>query len=283
MIKKEELIISKSPLTKNATIYTNCDNSIKACLLYFHGGGLLYGCRDDLPKYHLMRLTEEGYAVIAFDYPLAPNFMLPEILEDVIESINHYISNSHQYVSHNCPFYLWGRSSGAYLILLAATSRKLIEAPNGIISFYGYGLLTDNWIDIPSPYYNTFPAVSSHIIDNISHDARLSSPAEEGFPIYVYARQSGKWPKFFYNDRIKYLYSMYSLRTCSKLPAPLFCAHSIGDTDVPYSEFTELCNKFSASKFIAPGQIHDFDRMESSNVTKNLFDSVISFLNLHTP
>ena len=34
---------------KSATIYKNPDVISRACILYFHGGGLLYGYRCDLP------------------------------------------------------------------------------------------------------------------------------------------------------------------------------------------------------------------------------------------
>ena len=76
--------------TKKATVYHEDSVSPKAVLLYFHGGGLLYGNREDLPEKHLRTFTEKGYVLAAMDYPLAPAVTLPGILEDVLDSVNRY-------------------------------------------------------------------------------------------------------------------------------------------------------------------------------------------------
>ena len=56
----------------NATVYTKADIPQKAVILYFHGGGLVYGSREDLPDFHIETLTNAGFTIISFDYPLAP-------------------------------------------------------------------------------------------------------------------------------------------------------------------------------------------------------------------
>ncbi len=91
MIKKDEFIFYTMPCTKAAAIYYDPETESRACLLYFHGGGLVYGSKDDLPALHLQTLCEQGFRIIAFDYPLAPQASIGEILEDVIDSINAYI------------------------------------------------------------------------------------------------------------------------------------------------------------------------------------------------
>ena len=124
MIKKDEFIFYTMPCTKAAAIYYDPEMESRACLLYFHGGGLVYGSKDDLPALHLQTLCEQGFRIIAFDYPLAPQASIGEILEDVIASVNAYIQGSVDPSAASLPFFLWGRSAGAYLCLLALASGR---------------------------------------------------------------------------------------------------------------------------------------------------------------
>ena len=170
----------------NATIYKKNDIPQKAVILYFHGGGLVYGSREDLPDFHIETLTNAGFTIIAFDYPLAPESKIDIILSDVINSIENFISNN-----DNLPYFLWGRSAGAYLCLLAA-SKKLSKAPNGILSYYGYGFLTRDWFETPSSYYNTLPKVNENCLDVCKDNICTSGSLDSRYSIYVYARQNSK-------------------------------------------------------------------------------------------
>lgn len=278
MLLKKELLISEQTYEKHATIYTDSECDPRACILYFHGGGLLYGRREDLPKLHLQTLTEAGYCIIAFDYPLSPAAKLDLILEDVCASVNHYLSNSELYVETELPYFLWGRSAGAYLCLLAAASGKCSKTPKGILSYYGYGFLCDGWFMAPSKHYCSLPAVSDNALSSIPSGIHAQGDLDTHYSVYVYARQKGNWIDLIYAGRQKFFYLDYTLRTCEKMPCPLFCAHSIGDTDVPYAEFLELCNRYSTKRFIATCDTHDFDRDESSPVTARLLEATVEFL-----
>ncbi len=89
----------------------------------------MYGSRLDLPQLHVNNLTNAGYLIISFDYPLAPAAKIDIILKSVIDSINHYILNWSLYVSQELPYFLWGRSAGAYLCLLASIDKRLLLPP----------------------------------------------------------------------------------------------------------------------------------------------------------
>lgn len=279
MLEKKKLKLSDTPYTKHATVYLDTNVRPKACILYFHGGGLLYGQRNDLPELHLRKLTEAGFAVTAFDYPLAPAAKLDIILEDVCASINHYNQSPEQYTGLSLPYFLWGRSAGAYLCLLAAAKGELYQNPLGILSYYGYGFLCDNWFNTPSPYYSTLPAVDNSCMRAAATKLTANGQLSTHYSIYVYARQTGTWRDLIYDGRDKHFYLHYTLRTTEHLPAPLFCAHSTGDTDVPYAEFLELTTRFNARRFIVPGDTHDFDRDEGSAYTESLLKETLEFLN----
>ncbi len=60
MPEMKTLSLSAESYDKYATVYRDPQAAPKACLLYFHGGGLLYGSRCDLPAAHIRFLTEAG-------------------------------------------------------------------------------------------------------------------------------------------------------------------------------------------------------------------------------
>ena len=283
MIQKKIIKLSDSPFTKYATIYKDDSSKSQACILYFHGGGLLYGNREDLPEKHVNAVTAAGYTIIAFDYPLSPAAKLDTILDDVCGSVNDYLDNIEKYIEEPLPYFLWGRSSGAYLCLIAAASGKLKQKPVAVLSFYGYGFLCDNWYQMPSKYYCKLPKVDEACLNGIPQEMHANGGLDTHYSIYVYARQSGNWKNLIYDGRDKFFLLDYSLRTKDKFPCPLFCAHSTGDTDVPYSEFLELCNRYHAKRFIAATDVHDFDRDEDSPFTNRLLEATLAFMEEKMP
>ena len=42
MLEKKEFEIPNEQFKKEATVYTDSDTPVKAAIIYFHGGGLLY-------------------------------------------------------------------------------------------------------------------------------------------------------------------------------------------------------------------------------------------------
>ena len=280
MYQSETIVLRSQPYEKEMTVYQDPDVTAKACILYFHGGGLLYGSRDDLPELHLTTMTGAGYVILSFDYPLAPASKLEEILDDVLTSINSYKERLELAKFADLPYFLWGRSAGAYLCLIAAASGKIKEAPAGILSYYGYGFLGDNWYNYPSKYYQTLPAVPETCLDNIPQEPHAEGDLETHYSVYVYARQTGKWKDLIYDGRDKYFYLYYSLRACTSLP-PLFCTHSVNDNDVPYTEFTALCNLYNPARFIAATEEHDFDRDVENPFTEKVLKKSVEFLDKH--
>lgn len=272
MLEKNKVEIPAEGFQKKATIYKDSERETKASILYFHGGGLVCGSREDLPDLHLERLTQAGYKIIAFDYPLAPGAKIDQILSDVIDSIHWHLDKS------SLPYFLFGRSSGAYLCLLAAASGKLKTPPTGLLSYYGYGLLVDNWYREPNTYYQTLPKVPENCLDLACGSLYCEGEFFSHYSIYVYARQTGKWKDLFYEGREKFFLLDFSLRTKETLPCPLFCAHSTGDTDVPFQEFLSLCNRYNPKRFIASGKEHVFDRDTQAPQTKKLIEESIQFL-----
>ena len=67
-------------LPLQATFYPAAEASAKPLtLLYLHGGGLVFGDRNDLPDAYREMLADAGYSLLTIDYPLAPEAQLPKI------------------------------------------------------------------------------------------------------------------------------------------------------------------------------------------------------------
>lgn len=265
---------------KKATLY--CDNALapKAAILYFHGGGLIYGSRGDLPARHLETFCSKGYAVIALDYPLAPGAKIPVIIDDVKKSIEWYIESRGTILQAPLPYFLWGRSAGAYLCLLML-KEKLSEMPAGILSYYGYGLLCDGWFNSQSPFYSKYPPVSEACLSVLSQGLCANRHIDEFFVAYVFLRQTGKWSSVFYDGDEDSLLVGFSLRGFKpESDPPVFLAHSTNDPDVPFSEYCRLSNLLSdSSSFTVSLPAHDFDRDAGSAETKRLLSESLNFLN----
>ena len=103
-------------------------------IFYLHGGGLVFGEPDDLPLCYVNLFFNAGYELISLDYPLAPEQRLAVILDAVhagvmgmLEILEHGAgsadssteTDSASEASH-IPYYLFGRSAGAYLALMEA-------------------------------------------------------------------------------------------------------------------------------------------------------------------
>ena len=263
---------------KHLTIYRDPEVTPRTALIYFHGGGLLYGSREDLPKLHLDMLPGAGCVIAAFDYPLAPAAKMDVIVKDAADSVNYWIANAASILGKQLPYFLWGRSAGAWLALITAAKSSLSAPPSGVVSFYGYGFLTDNWYCYPSSYYQALPPADESIIDALPKEITGEAPLGERYMVYLYARQTGKWKDMIYEGRDKYFYTDYTLRLTDRFPCPLFASHSTGDTDVPYAEFTELCAKYEPTRFIATSASHDYDRNEDDPETANTLRKMTAFL-----
>jgi hypothetical protein len=86
-----------SPLHRTTYVYKQCGGtSIEAdvigaapgaprpCIVWIHGGGLMFGWRKSSPRASLIEaLIERGFVIVSIDHRLAPETRLPEIVEDV--------------------------------------------------------------------------------------------------------------------------------------------------------------------------------------------------------
>lgn len=133
-------------------------------LIWFHGGGLLQGARQNIAPHMLNAVDRENIALISIDYRHAPQVRLPDIQSDVAKAYN--------YVRHTLPKLLadktqqtlglndivvTGSSAGGWLALMLSLGmlesvgvkeedRKKIR---GVAALYPITNAGDKWWDGP--------------------------------------------------------------------------------------------------------------------------------------
>ncbi len=115
---KHYTLTTKSNFKIDMTLYSSDDYKDKPTILYLHGGGLLYGHRDDLLQVYIELILNKGYNLLSLDYPLAPEANLKEILRSVYETVEALINSMFDTMGlTNNNYLIFGRSAGAYLPL----------------------------------------------------------------------------------------------------------------------------------------------------------------------
>jgi len=102
-----------------ATAYLPQSNGKTPAVIYFHGGGFMFGNRDEGLENGLKeKLLTAGIAVISADYRLVPETKLDEILKDVGDVVRWVKTNGSKRLNINTDkIAVIGGSSGGYLAL----------------------------------------------------------------------------------------------------------------------------------------------------------------------
>src|SRR5688572_15072491 len=66
-----------------ADVYRPDDTTVRPVVVWLHGGALIVGSRTSVPRQLLELCRTEGFALVSFDYRLAPEVKLPAIIDDV--------------------------------------------------------------------------------------------------------------------------------------------------------------------------------------------------------
>lgn len=117
-----------------ANIFLPQTNGLLPVVVYFHGGGFIFGNRDQgLDLILKEKLLANNYAVVSADYRLAPETKLDEILKDVSDIIKWIRLNGHQKFNiDTSKIVTMGGSAGGYLALSTGFNRNF--APNAIVA-----------------------------------------------------------------------------------------------------------------------------------------------------
>ena len=257
----------------------------QATLLYFHGGGLIFGQREDLPESYLELLTSAGYGVLSFDYLLAPESKLDTIIHYAHKAVNWFVDEATTSLAlPNTHYYLFGRSAGAYLSLYLAAHADDRPQANGLIALYGYYTLNEASFSIPSRHFLQFNRVNDATVKALIRSKPLvAGPMDERFILYLAGRQSGQWLNHLLTPNLKA--ADYSLTTqqLQSLP-PTFLAAAAQDPDVPARQSRLMSKHIRDAEFhLIDTNEHDFDRTQMETHGLAVYHAMIEWLNQHRP
>lgn len=255
-------------------------------IVYIHGGGLIWGSRNDIHKEQIALYNDAGFNVCSIDYRLAPETKMQDIKED-IQDVLIWLKEAGQenYDFDGERIAMIGSSAGGYLALLSGT---FAVKPKVIVSFYGYGNILADWYTKPSAHFNNMTKVPEKLARQlIQHKALSEAPIERRYAIYLFCRQQGKW--------IDYVSGLNPMTDAEKLTPycpvenidadypPTLLLHGNKDKDVPYQESVKMAE--SLDKFDIKNQLitipdgeHSFDQEMQNPVVKDSFNQVVLFL-----
>jgi acetyl esterase len=251
-----------------------------ALVLYLHGGGLLLGTRSDLPEAYENMFLDRGCTLVEADYPLAPESPL-HVIHGFVDALWDWVSGELSPRLGCDSVFLFGRSSGAYLVLTLAG--RLAEAdgacrPTGVIDFYGYGNSTDPSITAPSETYRAYPTIGSRVVDRVKQPEPVTcGPAERRFALYMYARQTGRWASLLGLDEGTQDPFALTEQQIDAMP-PVFYAAATGDGEIPYATSKSLARKLHAQMFASYGNDHEFDRDTGNPDGRRAYERCLSWM-----
>lgn len=268
----------------HADVYRTEGIEQKPGIIWIPGGGMIFGCRTMLPLEQIELYLAAGYVVIAIDYRLAPETKLDGILEDMQEAY-HWVHTKGPDLFGIDPdrLAIIGHSAGGYLALMMGF--RIYPRPKALISFYGYGDITGEWSNRPSPHYINEPLVSPEIAYGAVGERALPNSAKQRWFFYLFCRQQGLWLKEITGydpEAPDTLMPFCPVRNINQDYPPTLLLHGDQDVDVPF-ELSEqmalsLKEKQIPHRFIAiEGLGHMFDLKPQAKVVE-AFNAVLTFL-----
>jgi len=230
----------RGELESQVVVHRSDDKIIRPVGVRIHGGALMMGHRDWEDDKLCLKLLKEGYAIVSVDYRLAPETMLPDIIED-IEDVFYWIHEKgpELFQIEVSKIAVTGNSAGGYLTLTSGFRVK--SRPTVLVAFYGYGDLIGDWYSTPSKDHKSditeqeaWGQVSGFPISD-SRDRKGN-----GWAFYMYCRKYGLWPKAVsgwdpHTEANKFFPYM-PLKNVSHDYPPTMLIHGTNDTDVPYEQ-----------------------------------------------
>jgi acetyl esterase/lipase len=220
----------------------------RPCVMWIHGGGLIFGSRTISPRPSFARaLIERGFVVVSVDHRLAPETKLPQIMEDIAD-VWQWIHESGSDLFGADPLRVCtaGASAGAYLALM--TGYMVSPRPRAIASFWGFGDITAPWEAEPSSHYCAAPLVTrSDAIASLSLTPVPNADGADRSLFYLYCRQQGLWLPEVTGHSLPHDLEWFSKycpsRNISTGFPPTVLVHGRDDTDVPVTESDTLADR----------------------------------------
>jgi acetyl esterase/lipase len=254
--KKSYTIKMADGLKIEADVYRTNDNKERPVVVWIHGGALIMGNRNSVPKNLLDLCRSEGFALVSLDYRLAPEVKLPAIIAD-IEDAFRWLHEKGPKLCQLDPnrIVVTGGSAGGYLTLM--TGFRVKPRPTALVAYWGYGDVDGDWYTKPSDHYRKQPLVSKQEADK-AVGGKVLTGSGPGVDMkargryYLYLRQNGLWTKevtgFDPATQRAKLDPYCPVRNITADYPPTMLIHGTTDTDVPYELSANMTKELAKHK-----------------------------------
>ena len=104
------------------------DGVINAIFLFFHGGGLVSGSKEDCESF-TEYLINRNIAVVSANYRMFPQAKFPEFLEDAADATKWIYNNIARF--NGCKnLFIGGSSAGGYISMMLCFDKRYLEKHN---------------------------------------------------------------------------------------------------------------------------------------------------------
>lgn len=239
-------------LAIKADVYRPSGNEVLPVVVWIHGGALINGHRQGISGRVRKYAMKRGVVLVSIDYRLAPETKLPAIIEDVEDAFRWIRGpGAREFKLDPNRIVVTGGSAGGYLTLV--TGYRVQPAPQGLVSFWGYGDLVGPWYSSPSkhPRHNQTKPTRDVAWKQVSGppvaDARQRKG--NGGLFYVYCRQTGLWPKnvsgWDPHTEPERFFPYMPVKNVTKDWPPTLMIHGTADTDVPFEQSKMMAREFA--------------------------------------
>jgi acetyl esterase/lipase len=263
-----------------ADVYRSAGRQVRPTLVWIHGGALLFGGRQDVPRNLLDLCRTEGFVLVSLDYRLAPEVKLPAIVEDIQDAFRWLRAEGpKQFAADADRVVTAGASAGGYLALV--TGFRAEPRPKAIVSYWGFGDVASDWLTTPSAFFRknvpqrtkeeAYRAVGQGVLTNTEGNPRNNSRVQ----FFFYLRQHALWPLEVTGidpkaESMK-LDPYCPLRNVTAAYPPTLLIHGTADNDVPVSASEAMAAQLAQHKvahelITIPGAGHGLGKGDKKKV-----------------
>jgi acetyl esterase/lipase len=232
------------------------DATVRPVVVWLHGGALIIGSRLSPPQQLLDLCKKDGFALVSFDYRLAPEVKLPDIIDDLEDAFRWLRDQgAKKYTLDGERIVVAGGSAGGYLTMMAGIRIK--PSPRALVAYWGYGDVDGDWYTKPSDFYrkevplvgkeDAYKAVGGKVLTGADGD---QGKARVRF--YHYLRQNGLWTRevtgFDPQTDRKKLDPFCPVRNITPEYPPILMIHGTEDDDVPHELSAAMAKELARHK-----------------------------------
>jgi acetyl esterase/lipase len=229
---------------------------------------------------------------LTIDHRLAPETKVDEIVAD-IEDAYAWVRSQGPKLFNIDPdrIAVVGHSAGGYLTLVAGY--RLEPQPKALVSFYGYGDVSGDWVAQPDSFYNNRETISKEQAYKAVGESKIAcfpsgSGLDERFNFYIYSRQQGLWSQEISGhdpeEDAEWFAAYEPLQNITSEYPPTMLLHGESDTDVPFEQSVRIAETLQTHDveyewITNPGWDHVFDHEGLGNpAVGDAFEKVLAFL-----